>query len=265
MSDIRSTLQRKKLFVLDMDGTVYLEKQLFDGSLEFLDTLQAQGRNYLFFTNNSSKDGRFYLDKLAGMGFETTGDHIMTSGDVTIEFLHAHRPGKRVYLVGTHILAEQFLREGIELTDTDPDIVIASFDMELTYEKLTDACTFIRNGAEFIATHPDKNCPLRNGFLPDCGAICSFITTSTDVKPLYLGKPYPQTLEAIMRRTGAAPDEIIFVGDRLYTDIAIGYQNGITTVLVFSGETNPEDLEHSKVQPDYTVSSIKELEEHLRG
>jgi 4-nitrophenyl phosphatase len=257
-------LKEKKLFVLDMDGTFYLENRLIEGSLDFLEKLRKTGRRYLFFTNNSSKNASYYRQKLAGMGCLTDEKSIVTSGDVTIEFLKENYPGSKVYLAGTGYLVESFMQAGILLTKGDdagnrPDIVVIGFDTTLNYEKLEKACRFIRQGALFIATHPDLNCPVEDGFMPDCGAICALITASTGVKPKYLGKPYRETIDMIRLITGLKNDEIAFVGDRLYTDIAIGVNNNVTGILVLTGETSLVDVENSDIKPDFIFASLGEL------
>lgn len=254
-----SVLKSKKLYVLDMDGTFYLGNMLIGGSMDFIRKIGAAGKRFLFFTNNSSRTARYYKSKLAGMGCEVDESAVVTSGDVTIRYLQENYPEKSVYLAGTKLLEESFLQAGIRLVDNMPDIVVLGFDTTLTYEKLTMACTFIRKGALFLATHPDLNCPTEEGFIPDCGSMCAMITASTGVEPRYLGKPYRETIDMIRIITGMSGDEIAFIGDRLYTDIAIGVNYGVTSVLVLTGETGLKDVEQSKVKPDFIFASLGEL------
>lgn len=256
-------LKSKKLFILDMDGTFYLGDRIIEGSLDFIRKLEETGRKYLFFTNNSSKVPDFYIKKLARMGLEVNAGGVVTSGDVTIKYLGEKHAGKRVFLLGTELLEESFRQGGINLVEEAPDIVVLGFDTTLTYEKITKACRFIREGALFIATHPDFNCPTEDGFIPDCGAMSAMITASTGVKPKYLGKPNAETVDMIKIITRMQDIDIVFVGDRLYTDIAIGVNNGITSVLVLSGETALIELEHSEIKPDYVFESLGRLADAL--
>lgn len=258
----REVLKGKKLFVLDMDGTFYLDNRVLPGSMEFIDKVRNIGKEFVFFTNNSSRSGEFYVDKLNKMGCNVVRDHIMSSGDVTIDFLKNSRPGKRVYLMGTELLVKSFKDAGIDLVEENPDLVVLGFDMTMTYEKVSKACKFLRKGAEFIATHLDINCPTEDGFIPDCGAMCAMITTSTGVKPKFLGKPFTETLDAVKNKTGYGNDDIVFVGDRLYTDVATGFNHNVTSILVLSGETKFEDLEASDIKPTFvfpTLGSIAEV------
>lgn len=254
-----SELKNKKLFILDMDGTFYLGDRLIDGSLDFIRKLEKNGIGYLFFTNNSSRTPDFYRRKLAGMGCQVDASSVVTSGDVTVKYLKENYPASTVYLAGTPQLEECFRQAGVKLTVDKPDIVVLAFDTSLTYKKITDVCTYLRNGSLFLATHPDLNCPTEEGYIPDCGSICAMITASTGVRPKYLGKPYPETIDMIRLIAGVRNEDMAFVGDRLYTDIAIGVNNGITGILVLTGETSLEDLGKSQIHPDFIFGSLGEL------
>ncbi|HZK34095.1 MAG TPA: HAD-IIA family hydrolase [Bacillota bacterium] len=260
----KKLLQDKKVFILDMDGTFYLGDRLLEGSLEFIDTLRDKGIDFLFFTNNTSKAPQFYLDKLVSMGCDIDKNQLATSGMVTIDYLLDRFNNPRVYLLGTPLLEDDFKANGLFLTDDRPDAVVVGFDTTLTYEKLNKACDLIRGGVPFLATHPDKNCPLEGGgLMPDCGAMCAFITASTEKEPKYLGKPSFETIDYVIRRTGASKKELVFVGDRLETDIAIGSKHGVTTALVLTGVTRQKDLASSDVNPDIVADRLVDLTYYL--
>ena len=260
-------IKDKKLYIFDMDGTIYLGGIPFDFAKRFIKNLRASGRRVLFFTNNASHTSPFYLKKLERFGFEPSEDEIMTSGDVTLEYLKRYRAGKSVYMVATDELVEEYAAKGIKLVngESDPqsaDIVITSFDTTLTYEKLNIACRLIRNGAEYLSTHPDFNCPTENGFIPDSGAIAALVTASTGKTPTYFGKPYKETIEMIGEATGFDNSEMCIFGDRLYTDIALGKSFGVTSVLVLSGETTEEDVDAAlpKDKPDFAFASLDDVD-----
>ena len=265
MDKQQETLQRAKLFVLDMDGTFYLGNQILPGAADFLRAVKETGKEYLFFTNNSSRSPQEYIEKLGRMGCPITRDQIMTSGDVTIRYLQSHYAGKSVYVMGTPPLVESFSAAGIRLVeDCQPDIVVVAFDTTLTYAKLTKACDFIRNGALFLATHLDVNCPTETGFIPDCGSFCACISLSTGKQPKYLGKPFAETVDMVLDKTGYARGEVAYVCDRLYTDVATGVKNGAVGILVLTGETHPADIPQSDVQPDAVYASLGEMGRLLR-
>lgn len=228
-------------FVFDMDGTVYLGERVFPEAVSFVKMLREHGGRAVFFTNNASRDKSFYCDRLNRMGFGVSPRDVLTSGDVTISFLKKNRPGKSVYLVGTPLLEKSFREAGIPLSD-DGEIVVTSFDTTLTYEKLKNACRLLRAGAEYFSTHPDYNCPTENGPIPDSGAICAFIKASVGVEPRFFGKPHAEAMNALSEYVGESPERMCVVGDRLYTDIALGKKNGVCSLLVLTGETTSSDL-----------------------
>ncbi len=263
MSGLAKMMEEIDLFVLDMDGTFYIGDVMIDGALDFIRICRKKGKSFLFFTNNSSQSPENYLKKLSAMGCSIPRDQIVTSGDVAIEYLNRRYPGKTVFLMGTEPLEESMRAAGIALTNQNAEIVLTAFDKTLTYEKLQKGCTMIREGALFLATHPDINCPTRTGFIPDCGAICAAITLSTGVKPICLGKPYKEAVEMILDKTKIPTARTAFVGDRLYTDVAMGVNHGGRGILVLTGETKRSDAEKSKIKPDAVIESLGELGRYL--
>ena len=249
------------LFLLDMDGTFYLGDQLLPGSREFVTIMEeTPGKDFLFLTNNSSKSRENYLKKLSKMGFDFPDDKVMTSGEAAILYLKKELPGKKVYLVGTPSLEQEFVTAGISLDSKNPDAAVLGFDTTLTYEKLWRLCDLVREGLPYIATHPDFNCPIEGGFMPDIGGMIAFVKACTGREPdVVIGKPNRYIAESASLKTGIPLSQIAMVGDRLYTDIAIGKVAGITSILVLSGETAKEDLVHSEVQPDYIFSDLGAL------
>ena len=257
-------LDETELFVLDMDGTFFLEQDVIEGSLDFIQMVKKTGKRFMFFTNNSSKAPEDYRKKLAGAGCPISREQIMTSGDVAIYYLRQNYPDASVYLAGTPQLEKSMREAGVHLIEDEPDIVLVGFDMTLTYEKLERCCTFIRRGALFLATHPDINCPVKEGFIPDCGAICAAIRLSTEREPRYLGKPYRETVEMIAAQTKVPVARTAFVGDRLYTDIATGVNHGGKGFLVLTGEASLKDVEVSAVTPTAVFRSLGEMAEYMR-
>ena len=141
---IREAMKPIRAFILDMDGTIYLGNALFPYTRSFLDMVKQSGRAYYFFTNNSSKDVKTYIDKLHTMGIDIEQQQMMISTHVILRWLKEHHAGKRVYVVGTPALQAEFQRHGWQLDEEHPDIVVLGFDTTLTYDKLSKACHFIR-------------------------------------------------------------------------------------------------------------------------
>lgn len=258
------SLSEVRCFLLDMDGTIYLGEQLLQGALEFIEVLRQQGREYLFLTNNSSKDSQQYADKLGRLGLPISRDKIMTSGEATAMHLQRQKPEARVYIVGTEALENEFRERGFVLTDEMPDFAILGFDTTLTYAKMWKLCDLVRAGVRFIATHPDYNCPTETGFMPDIGAMIAFVKASTGREPdLIVGKPNPLFVEQAASRTGIPTAEMCMIGDRLYTDIALGSTAGIPTILVLSGETRADEVPGSPYQPTYIFQNIQAVADTL--
>ncbi len=251
-----------RLFLLDMDGTVYLGDKLLPGALDFIKLLAARNINYLFLTNNSSKHRGQYAEKLAQLGLAVGPDKIFTSGEATAIYLQRAKPGAKIYLVGTPALEEEFKSHGFELVGADaetPDYAVLGFDTTLTYQKLWRLCDLARAGVPYIATHPDFNCPIPGGFMPDIGAMMALVEASTGRRPdVIIGKPNLPIIEAVVERTALPVEQICMVGDRLYTDIALGAA-GVTTVLVLSGEARPEDIPNAPHPPDFVMRDLAEL------
>jgi HAD superfamily hydrolase (TIGR01457 family) len=246
-----------------MDGTIYLGDELIDGSKKFLETIKNEGKRYIFLTNNSSKSKVTYVAKLNNLGIQASEEEVFTSGEATTMYLKKQKEGAKVYLLGTKALEEEFIREGFVLEKErhkNIDYVVLGFDTSLTYEKLWAACEYIAEGVEYIATHPDFNCPLPNDkFMPDAGAMAAFIEASTGKTPKVIGKPNKEVVESIASKYGLNKEAMVMVGDRLYTDIKTGANAGITSVLVYSGETKEEDYRNSEIRADYVFDSVKDM------
>jgi len=259
-------LLQVKCFLLDMDGTFNLGNQLIDGSLRFIDTLNDLGKGYLFLTNNSSKDRRMYAEKITHLGLPVSAEKVFTSGEATALYLQQDHPSASVYVVGTPALQEEFRRQGFRPEERDPEVVVLGFDTTLTYQKLWRLCDLVRQGLPYFATHPDLNCPTETGTMPDIGATIAFVRASTGREPdLVIGKPNRLIVDMVAHKLGLAIREMAMVGDRLYTDIALGQTSGITTCLVLSGETHPEDLAGSPYRPTYTFEDLGAIADWLRA
>jgi 4-nitrophenyl phosphatase len=254
-----------RCFLLDMDGTFYLGERLIEGALKFIEVLNEQNCDYLFLTNNSSKDSQQYAEKITRLGLPIARGKVLTSGEATAMHIQGQKPGARVYIVGTLALENEFRERGFVLTDEAPDFIVLGFDTTLTYAKLWKLCDLVRAGVPYIATHPDYNCPTETGFMPDIGATIAFVKASTGREPdLIVGKPNRLLVEKAAERTGLPLSAMCMIGDRLYTDIALGATAGIPTILVLSGETKADEVEGSPYQPSYIFQNLGAVAEYLK-
>ena len=253
-------IQDVRCFLLDMDGTFYLGENLIPGSLDFIRRVGETGRDFLFLTNNSSHNADFYVQRLARMGLNVGREKVLTSGEATAAVLKEKYPGKRAFVLGNEFLLEEMREAGVTVDQTDPEIVVVGYDTTLDYKKMTAVCDHVRAGLPYIATHPDFNCPTETGFAPDIGAIMAFIEASTGRRAdLVVGKPHTGIVQAALKRTGLAVDQLAMVGDRLYTDIETGLKSGMLSILVMSGETTPEMLAAYPHKPDLVFERLAEM------
>ena len=263
----KQDLKNIKLWLFDMDGTLYLGDRLYDFTIELLQTIRATGGKYLFMTNNSSKSVVDYVKKLEKLGITATRDDVMTSSQATAYYLKQHHRGQKLYVCGTESLKEELRSEGFTVT-TDLDevqCVVMGFDTELTFQKLWDVSWLLSTrDIPYIATNPDYVCPTEFGSVPDCGSVCDMIFNATGKRPLVIGKPEPLMPQLAMERLGIGPGETCCIGDRIYTDIRSGLNAGITTMLVLSGEATLETLRSSDSKPHLVLKDAGEILEALR-
>ena len=252
----------KRLFLLDMDGTIYLSETLFDGTLDFLRHVKQSGGRYVFLTNNSSRGTDAYVQKLARLGIAASPEEFFTSADAAILYLRKTHQNAVYYVCGTESLKKQLRAAGLAVADRlqdDITAVLLGYDTELTYEKLETCCILLGRGLDYIATHPDMVCPTWYGSAPDCGSVIEMLFTATGRKPKIIGKPQPEMALAAMEKFGCTKEETCLIGDRLYTDIACGVNAGIDTVFVLSGEGVMQDIEKYGVTPSYIFPNIREV------
>jgi HAD superfamily hydrolase (TIGR01450 family) len=251
-----------------MDGTLYLDNDLFDGTIDFLREVKRKGGRYLFLTNNSSKSSEAYVEKLKRLGIEATKEDFLTSTDATILYLQNKFPGRKFYCFGTRSFEEQLRAAGISVTtELSDDIygIVMGNDNELTFKKLEDACKLLLRDIEYVATNPDWVCPTAFGYVPDCGSVAEMLHRATGKRPTFIGKPKPEMILLALEKFGYSKEDAVMVGDRVYTDIASGFNAGIDTVFVLSGEGTEKDAESSDTPPTYILSGVRELYERIKN
>lgn len=261
------SLKGKKLFLFDMDGTIYQDDNLFPGTLQLLSTIVALGGRYVFITNNSSKSVCVYIDKLSCLGIKVNEDNFFTSTQATILYVRKNYSEALVYAQGTKSFIKELRDADIEVTEEvkdSVDVVVVGFDTELTSEKLRRTCQLLSRGIPFLATNEDLACPVSFGFVPDCGSICGMLKNATGRVPTYLGKPNPVMVDFVADKFHIPREEVCVIGDRLYTDIATGINAGVDTVCVLTGEATPESIRSGEYKPTYTFQSVYELYEVLK-
>lgn len=264
-SDPPNQLGNCKAFLVDLDGTIYLDDELLPGALDFLALLRERELPYVFLTNNSSKSARDYKRRLEGLSIEVAPGQILTSGDATIEYLLQKTTHRSAFLMGTETLMEDFEAAGFDLSTSDPDCVVAGFDTTIDYAKLERACTLLFAGKPYYATHPDRTCITQRGLVPDIAAIIAACEAVTRRTPKIIGKPQPEMVEVALARLGSVASETAMIGDQLDTDMEMARRSGLCPVLMMSGETTEAALAASPNPPAHVFENIAALATALRA
>ena len=259
-------LKKKKLWLLDMDGTIYNENQIFEGTLDFLNQIRQNGGRYIFITNNSSKSVADYVKKVNDMNIPAGYEDFYTSSQATAMYIKEHYPGQTVYCMGTRSLIQELRESGLRVVTVPDDtatVVLIGFDTENTSEKIRNTCIMLGKDVAYLATNPDLVCPVSFGFIPDCGSMSIMLKNATGKEPFFIGKPQPIMVDCVLKNTGCSREDAVIVGDRLYTDIATGANAGVDTICVLSGEASMTDIQEWDGEPTWIFQDVKEIHEKL--
>ena len=259
----------KQLIIFDMDGTIYLGKDLIEGAKETFDYLNNHNIDYVFFTNNSSHDLEFYYEKIKAFGIKCDlKKNFYSSTEVTISHLKDRNINK-IYVVGNKCLKDKLKAHFDIVTSYNQnnpvEAVVVGFSTELVYDELKGACLYLETlDIPFIATNGDFRCPIEDGlYIPDCGGMCEWIRLCTGKSAEVLGKPNPEIIDYLANQFNVRKDEVLVVGDRLFTDILVGVNAKVDSLCVLSGESSLMDIENYEQKPTFILKSIKELPELL--
>jgi 4-nitrophenyl phosphatase len=251
-------MNKYKGYLIDLDGTMFLGKQIIPFAKEFIEALNQKGIPHLFVTNNSSKRPDQVAEHLMQMGIPATEKQIFTTSMATAQYIKNRKENAKVYAIGEVGILDAIKDAGLEFVDEDADFVVIGIDRDITYEKLAKGCLNIRSGATFISTNGDVAIPTERGLLPGNGSLTAVLQVATGQDPIFIGKPEPIIMELAISELGLNKDEVLMVGDNYRTDIQAGINAGLDTLLVFTGVTKREDLEKVPVQPTYFVDSLKD-------
>ncbi|WP_239749706.1 TIGR01457 family HAD-type hydrolase [Mammaliicoccus sp. O-M53] len=249
-----------KGYFIDIDGTMYKGSEIIEGAIEFIEYLNANNKDYLFVTNNSSKTPAEVAEKLNNMGFNTSSEHVITSAMATAGYISEESPGASVYMVGGSGLKSSLSDAGLVIKeDQNVDYVVMGLDVNISYEILSVACLAVRNGAKFISTNKDVSIPNERGFLPGNGSLTSVVSVSTGQTPIFIGKPETIIMEQAVEKIGLSKEECVMIGDLYDTDILAGINSGIDTLHVQTGVTSLEEINLKEILPTYSVKNLFEV------
>ena len=246
-------------WLTDMDGVLVHEGHAIPGAPEFITALRDAGRPFLVLTNNSIFTPRDLRARLMTSGIELPEESIWTSALATAQFLKDQVPNGSAYAIGEAGLTTALYESGYTLTESDPDYVVLGETRTYSFEAITKAIRLIQGGARFIATNPDTTGPSLEGPLPATGAVAALITAATGRKPYYIGKPNPMMFRSALNRIDAHSEHTAMIGDRMDTDVVAGIEAGLTTFLVMTGSTRPQDINKYPFRPSRVVDSVANL------
>ena len=252
MGDLRAV-------IMDMDGVVVQGDHLIDGAQDLIGRLQSRNIKFLILTNNSIYTPRDLAARLRFLGLEVPAENLYTSALATARFLHAQHPHGSAYVVGEAGLTTALHDAGYTLTEHDPDYVVIGETTSYSFERIARAVRLVSDGARFIATNPDPVGPGQFGLTPATGALAALIARASGVDAYFIGKPNPLMLRTALRQLDVHSEEAIMVGDRMDTDIVMGTESGMETVLVLTGVTRREDVDRFPYRPSRILASVAEL------
>lgn len=248
-----------KGYLIDLDGTIYLGKKSIPAGKRFIERLQADHVPFLFLTNNTTKTPAMVKKRLAEeFSIFVSEETIYTATLGTIDYLKEDNQGKKVYVIGEAGLKEAIYQEGFIYEETNPDYVVVGLDTDLTYEKVVLATLAIQKGAKFIGTNSDKNIPTERGLMPGAGSVVNFVESSTQVKPVMIGKPEEVIMSKALKKLNLNKEDVLMVGDNYTTDITGGIGFGMDTLLVTTGFTPKSAVKNLPIQPTYVLDSLDE-------
>lgn len=249
-----------KSYLIDMDGVIVRGNELIPGADEFIERLHQHNIKFLILTNNPMYTPVDLQHRLQRLGVNLTPDHIYTSAQATATFLHSQKPNGTAFVLGESGLTEAMHQVGYVLTEHQPDYVVLGETLSYSYARITQAVQLVSEGSRFIATNPDPSGPGETGLVPACGAVAALIQAASGVAPYFVGKPNPLMMRTALRYLGEHSENTIMVGDRMDTDIRVGTESGMETVLVLTGVTKRELVERYPYRPTHIVDSVADLE-----
>ena len=250
---------KKDGFICDMDGVIYHGNKILPGVHEFISWLLENDKKFVFLTNSPEKTPQELSMKLDRMGLQVTADHFYTSAMATAAFLSSQKPGCTAYVIGEAALTKALYDEDINMNDVNPDYVVVGETRSYNFEKIEKAIELVNKGAKLIGANPDITGPTERGIMPATGSLIAPIEIATGKKAYFVGKPNPLMLRHGLRRLRCHSADIVFIGDRMDTDIIAGIESNVDTVLVLSGVTSREDIDKFPYRPKYILDGVGDL------
>lgn len=261
MEKEKAVNQLKQGLLIDMDGVIYSGEQLIHGADDFIRYLIIQKIPFAFMTNNSQRTPHEAVEKLKRIGIEVGVEHIYTSAMATAKFLSDQHPHGTAYVLGEGGLLSSLQEHSIRLVEADAEFVVLGEGHNFTLPMVQKAVDMILAGAKFITTNRDPS-PRKPGWNNlGIASTTAMIEEATGRKAFVTGKPSPVMMRSARKFLGLETAGTTVIGDTMETDIRGGVQMGYKTILVLSGISTQESLQHYAYKPDLTVGSVERYRE----
>lgn len=254
------TTPEKKAYLIDMDGVLVHGARAIPGAQQFLERLVKGGHKHLILTNNPRYTPQDLVHRLKNAGIAVDPSSVYSSAMATARFLQSQKPGGSAFVIGASGLYQALQEVNFRFTEYAPDFVVLGETESYPYDALVRATQLILAGVPFIATNPDPSGPAENGIVPACGAVAAMLEKATGYSPYFVGKPNPLMLRLALRQLGAHSGNSVMVGDRMDTDIKIGLESGLETILVLTGVSTRETVKRFPYRPGSIVDSVASIE-----
>jgi NagD protein len=249
-----------KSYFIDMDGVLMRGAAPIPGAPEFISRLAERGAKVILLTNNSMYTPRDLRLRLERSGLHVPAESIYTSAMATARFLHSQHPEGTAYVIGESGLTTALHEQGYTLTEADPRYVVVGETTSYSFEGIARAIRLVAAGARFITTNPDLAAPSESGTVPATGALAALISSASGVKPYFVGKPNPLMTRTALNAIDAHSEDSMMIGDNMDTDVIMGLESGLETILVLSGVTRRDDVQRYSYAPTRILDSVADVE-----
>ena len=250
-----------KFYMIDLDGTMYHGTNILPGAKDFINHLVRNNIEFIFLTNNSSRTQTQAANHMLKMGFENIKPEMFyTSAMAAADTISRLYPNKRkAAYIGENGMRKALIDYGFIIEHDKPDFLFVGLDRNATYRDYSFAIRALKTGAILVGTNNDRILLSEDGENIGNGSVVAMFEYAADVEAIKIGKPHPAIIEGALRYANVIKDDVIIIGDNLETDIKLGVNAGIETILVTTGINTMEDCYRLDIKPTYIVDKLSTL------
>ena len=245
--------------VLDMDGVVFIGRQLRPGIQELVTQLERTETAYHILTNASSSSRQEMAADLGSMGLHIDPSRITNSSELVAHYIRERTGARRAFTLGGGSGLSQALQE-VEIEQRDlatlpmdevntiardnaptPCPLILGWTRDYNYELATKVLRLDRAISDVYATGVDRHYADDTGNLPAVAWLSGSVDALLGRTTINPAKPHPYAMEYVLHRLGRPASETIVIGDST-SDILAGNRAGCKTVLLLGGATPADAL-----------------------